>query len=113
MDQEHPKVDPGGSTGSQIRLLDQAHIEFPDVLDLINLFPRLLPRCKRLFINPYSFGNVRYYMVARIQAGVPSTRSQYSVKATRATINLDNVGMGDVTGDVTSEVAGIMDLMLH
>ena len=30
MDQEHPKVDPGGLTGSQIRLLDRVHIEFPD-----------------------------------------------------------------------------------
>ena len=29
MDQEQPKVDPGGSTGSQIRHLDQAYIEFP------------------------------------------------------------------------------------
>ena len=32
MDQEHPKVDPGGSTGSQIRLLDRAHIELPEVV---------------------------------------------------------------------------------
>lgn len=32
MDQEHPKVDLGGSMGSQIHLLDRAHIEFPDVL---------------------------------------------------------------------------------
>ena len=32
MDQEQPQVDLGGSTGSQIRHLDRAYIEFPDVV---------------------------------------------------------------------------------
>ena len=31
MDQEQPKIDPDGSTGSQICHLDRIHIKFPDV----------------------------------------------------------------------------------
>ena len=44
---------------------------------------------------------------------VSSTRSRCSVEATRATINLDGVGIGDVTSDVTGKVAGTIDMMLH
>lgn len=45
--------------------------------------------------------------------GVPSTRSWYSVKAIGATINLDGIGMGDITGDITDKVAGKMDMILY
>ena len=41
--------------------------------------------------------------------GVPSTRLRYSVKATGVTVNLDNVGVGDVMG----KVARTIDMMLY
>lgn len=45
--------------------------------------------------------------------GVLSIRSQCSVKATGAFINLDNIEARDVINNVMDEIARTMDMMLH
>ena len=47
--------------------------------------------------------------LSAFRPGVPNTRSRFSVKATGAAVNLNNVEAGDVTG----EVAKTRDIILY